>query len=771
MIADRLRAAAWPVVLYALAAAFAVWHVRLLEEPSTSLERLAGLAVLGLLPALATTAGGAIDAGRRYAVALLPTVVVAVGVTTGHWPLRPHLLGHTGYFALVWDDLSNGARLWTSVLLPYDPARYPDLRIAVSLAVFALFAVLAAALVVWRAPFAALVVAFVPFMAVSTVYVLDERRLRGVAMLALALLLLGTLRGRREARRRGGSAVPVGAAVLALAVVAVAVPGVAKGAFFNWREWKAPEQRGASVSYVWDHTYGRLIRPPEPYEVLHVESPVQAYWRAVVLDGFDGTTWRATPGDGVPVDRASVSIPAGQIAPIVRQKAGTRRFVVKFSNVGLDEPYLLTAEQPLVVSRIPGDVGTVSVGSDNVVSTEHSAPVKSGWEVAARRIDPTPKQLAKAGTDYPTEIRNRDLLLGSDGDPFPAMGEYRESVRRQVADSVAARQFVGAQAWIAFHAKVEELTAGLSTPYEKVVVLERYFQGFNYDETADFSRAPQGPLPAFFFDRRKIGYCQMFSGAMAAALRMLGIPARVAEGFTPGTADRNGTYVVTDRDAHSWVEVYFPKVGWVPFEPTPTRALPSDSSSTSPQWRPNSFPSSSLGARLTQLGIDPALRARLKDAQLGGSAANGSLGLAAKKPWRPGFFSYLLLAAIGVASLIPLAKRVRTARTYAARAPHAIAAAVRADLVAYVVDQQARNGHDALTPTELARLLKRDFGVDARHWVECQTRARYGPDGPGALTAAHEARTAARHVKRDLRRTLTRAERLTGALRLRSLLP
>ena len=76
----------------------------------------------------------------------------------------------------------------------------------------------------------------------------------------------------------------------------------------------------------------------------------------------------------------------------------------------------------------------------------------------------------------------------------------------------------------------------------------------------------------FLFDDPR-GYCQHFSGAMALLLRMGGVPARVAVGFSPGQLDKaSGEYVVRDLDAHSWVEAYFPRYGWVTFDPTPSAA-------------------------------------------------------------------------------------------------------------------------------------------------------------------------------------------------------
>jgi hypothetical protein len=91
---------------------------------------------------------------------------------------------------------------------------------------------------------------------------------------------------------------------------------------------------------------------------------------------------------------------------------------------------------------------------------------------------------------------------------------------------------------------------------------------YNYGEQPPRRRFP---LEAFLFTDG-VGYCQQFSGAMALMLRMDGIPARVAAGFLPGSYDdATHQYVVRAVDAHSWVEVYFAGIGWVPFNPTPSR--------------------------------------------------------------------------------------------------------------------------------------------------------------------------------------------------------
>jgi protein-glutamine gamma-glutamyltransferase len=82
---------------------------------------------------------------------------------------------------------------------------------------------------------------------------------------------------------------------------------------------------------------------------------------------------------------------------------------------------------------------------------------------------------------------------------------------------------------------------------------------------------PTRPLPlnGFLYEDER-GYCQQFSGTMALMLRMAGIPSRVAAGFSPGSYNKDTReYRVRDLDAHSWVEVWFTGIGWVPFDPTP----------------------------------------------------------------------------------------------------------------------------------------------------------------------------------------------------------
>jgi protein-glutamine gamma-glutamyltransferase len=115
----------------------------------------------------------------------------------------------------------------------------------------------------------------------------------------------------------------------------------------------------------------------------------------------------------------------------------------------------------------------------------------------------------------------------------------------------------------------QEITRSASNNYDKAAALERYLQT-RYGYTLDLSRTtPKDPIANFLFERKQ-GHCEYFASAMAVMLRTLGIPSRVVTGFRSDEFnDVTGNYVVRAKDAHAWVEVYFPGFGWETFDPTP----------------------------------------------------------------------------------------------------------------------------------------------------------------------------------------------------------
>ena len=122
----------------------------------------------------------------------------------------------------------------------------------------------------------------------------------------------------------------------------------------------------------------------------------------------------------------------------------------------------------------------------------------------------------------------------------------------------------------------EQVTANRLTPYAKAVAIEQYLSNtytYSLEKPTHPSRNEDFVSHFLFVDRT--GYCDHFSTSMVVMLRSVGVPARWVKGFAPGTlqtsSDGDGLQevMVRNQDAHSWVEVYFPSMGWVPFEPTP----------------------------------------------------------------------------------------------------------------------------------------------------------------------------------------------------------
>jgi transglutaminase-like putative cysteine protease len=117
----------------------------------------------------------------------------------------------------------------------------------------------------------------------------------------------------------------------------------------------------------------------------------------------------------------------------------------------------------------------------------------------------------------------------------------------------------------------EQLTAGLPSRWEKVLAIQDYLRRFTY--STDIQRGHgENALERFLYQTKK-GYCEQFAAAAAAMARSIGIPARVAVGFTKGEEDpnKNGLFRVKGRNAHAWPEVWLQGRGWVQFEPTPGR--------------------------------------------------------------------------------------------------------------------------------------------------------------------------------------------------------
>jgi hypothetical protein len=121
-----------------------------------------------------------------------------------------------------------------------------------------------------------------------------------------------------------------------------------------------------------------------------------------------------------------------------------------------------------------------------------------------------------------------------------------------------------------------ELTRDAETAMDKALAIRGYLRGPNFKYSQDIDKPPRGAdgVDYFLFETR-VGYSDYFASAMAVMLRTVGVPARLAAGYSPGEPiDGSSRRVVRDSDSHGWTQVYFPGHGWIDFEPTPRwRAL------------------------------------------------------------------------------------------------------------------------------------------------------------------------------------------------------
>ncbi|MEU9169378.1 DUF3488 and transglutaminase-like domain-containing protein [Streptomyces sp. NPDC048420] len=303
------------------------------------------------------------------------------------------------------------------------------------------------------------------------------------------------------------------------------------------------------------------------------------YLRIVSLDDFDGRTWKPSKRSitGVPDDFPT---PIGLASDVKRAEVETT-----ISAAGWYQQNYLPMPYPPSGVKVRGSwryepQGMALVG-DHGQNTGGLT-----YEVKSLDVQPTAEQLAAAPPPPPAIER-----------------EYTE-----LPDSLPAVVAKTAR----------EVTAGSKNRYEEAVALQDYFAvtgGFEYDTQVEVG---DGPNAIANFLRDKQGFCVHFSFAMAAMARSLGIPARVAVGFAPGTPQADGSVSVGLKDAHAWPELYFEGVGWTRFEPTPTRgtvpsytvpdssgsvdpgvARPSVGSSTAPSASPSA--SESCSAQLRRL--------------------------------------------------------------------------------------------------------------------------------------------------------------------------
>lgn len=341
-----------------------------------------------------------------------------------------------------------------------------------------------------------------------------------------------------ERRSRGPrSLVVLGAALTMAAVVIAAVvgprlPGADSEAIVSLTDLGdgGPGTR-VTVSPLVD-IRSRLVDQAD-VEVFTVRSDVRSYWRLTSLERFDGRIWSSNGSYG----EASGDLDDG--VPVASPRIDFRQ---TYEISALAQIWLPAAYEPEAV-QAPIDVRYDEVSGTLIVDTEIPTSDGAAYQVTSALPQHEANALASASSAVPAEIAEQYLTLPADFSP-------------RVRD--LARQIV----------------AGSASAYEASVRLQDHFRDYTYDLDVGSGHS-ENAIERFVFDLRR-GYCEQFAGSFAAMARSVGIPARVAVGFTPGNTDPSDPtlYRVRGEHAHAWPEVFLGEYGWVSFEPTPGRGAP-----------------------------------------------------------------------------------------------------------------------------------------------------------------------------------------------------
>ncbi len=367
---------------------------------------------------------------------------------------------------------------------------------------------------------------------------------------ALALARAEAAAGHGAAARGSGAAVSpsrvvviVAAIVVGALVIPALVPGFDRGSFPEGSRLKYFGQNVGLNPFI---SLGSDLRSAQGVGIIHyaTDSTQPVYLQTVTVDSFDGSTWGPDNRD----DQRHNSLDA--ITPNTAQTAALTATTTVISTGNFTSPYL---PSPMRQRRFPASrvasAGTRSTSASRASRAEPRAELRGPLRHAERDRGAARRRALRPARDRPRDLERPG------GVP---------NLVRTTAESV---------------------TKGAASQYEKALAIQAYLRTFTYSEQAPVQDGYDGTgmdvLEKFL--EKKSGYCIHFSAAMAVMARLVGIPSRIAVGFAPGHPT-GGTvavagvgslpeYQVDARDAHAWPELYFEGLGWIPFEPTPSRGV------------------------------------------------------------------------------------------------------------------------------------------------------------------------------------------------------
>ncbi len=360
------------------------------------------------------------------------------------------------------------------------------------------------------------------------------------------------------------------------------------------------------------------------------------YWRSRVLDIYSNGRW--SPGSDVrlTVPEAPLDVKYGA------DELNARSPVQQRFTMGLSASRLIyTAPQPQIVdlaTRADLMYITNAQGERQSMNISVIRPLQvlkqtDSYTVTSLMTDATATQLRNAAVNYPDWLLKLYLELP------PSISENTRRLAQQIIADAKA-----------------------TTPYDKAKAVETWLRtNIAYNEAIPQPPADRDPVEWVLFDIKQ-GYCNYYASAMVLMLRTLGVPARMAAGFAQGTwDDAQQAYSVKERDAHTWVEVYFPGYGWIEFEPTAAQAplnrqddtpqpnlpSPTPAATSTPTITPSPSPSPTANPQTPQPQVAPQLPTFTPSPSPTATPVIVPTQPPPLTPQQPGFLS-LLLGALGI---------------------------------------------------------------------------------------------------------------------------
>lgn len=688
-----LRRTSYLVAFAGLAMTAALAIARIGEPQPTS-----GLIIAVVVAALAG-APGLIDF-RAWPVAAVLLPLGAYLLVRIQMPLPDGVEGIRGQAGHYLDLLRDGGAAYARQRFPLDLAHEPEIRLLLMLAVYMATGLAAFVALTLRTALPAVVVLLVPLGFGLTVDEISRVIWLPLLFVVLATCVLMLERSLERTRWRTGDTLAGAATAATAALLALGFLGSTSIAsstpWQDWRLWGKAETVNAGLAFNWMQNYPDLLGPQGDIEALKVTSPVGTYWRANSLDRFNGIAWmsgwnfvrslppRESDGSYTYTTPLEDRQPAGEA---VKQVFEIRSVYTDYFLAGGAVRSLKLDNRLDVYSR-----------SGQALRT--NGPLGPGFKYEVTAVIPkvSPADVVDRGRAYPADTLPFTQL------PFPRPADITQPVPD--GDWVTAMQaHPTSREWIEIYRLNRLLVGNATDPYEITLRLERALRSYTYSLSTPVS-SYRSPYAAFLFDT-KTGYCQHFAGAMAVLLRFNGIPTRVALGFTPGERTSTDTFAVSTKNAHAWVEVYFPEVGWVPFDPTPGRSVPgAGPSSTTPGFLDPFRSGGTSGA--------PATSAPRPEASRGPSDAAATSQTGPEDTGSPAMPPALPIAAAIVALLLawPLGRAAvhwwRVRRGPADRRLRTVLSLVYAALKDHGVEIRRSQ-----TLHETAGVLRRELGVDA----------------------------------------------------------